>query len=205
MEFTKKHILAGVAAGAVIVAAAGAAIAQRGGDGPHHGGMHHRMGQGLGMMGFPGMGPGPMNRFCRGDSAEMADHLIVRVEHRVKPTDAQKQAFEDFKTAVRTAAQKMEAGCPKKDAAAPTDDDAPKKTPVERLAEAQTGLEASLEALKTFRPAAEKFYATLDDAQKAKLNERPRWRDGDDKHKGDGGKGGDGKDDGAKPDKPDRG
>ena len=46
------------------------------------------------------------------------------------------------------------------------------KTPIERLAQTQAGLEASLEALKTYRPAAEKFYAGLTDEQKAKLTER---------------------------------
>ena len=202
MEFNKKYVFAGVAAAAVAVAATGAAIAQRGHADGHHGGhgKHQRMGGGLGMMGFPAMGAGPNPRFCRADGAEMADHLIVRVEHRVKPTDAQKQAFEEFKTAVRTAAQKMEAACPKPTPAATTESEQPKKTPIERLADAQTGLEASLDALKTFRPAAEKFYATLDDAQKAKLMERPRWRDR---------KGGPGKDDdkGDKKDEkgPDRG
>ena len=47
-----------------------------------------------------------------------------------------------------------------------------KRTPIERLAMTQKSLEASLDALKVYRPAAEKFYNQLNDEQKAKLAER---------------------------------
>ena len=36
-----------------------------------------------------------------------ADHMLVRIEHRVKPTDDQKAAFDEFKTAARSAAGKL--------------------------------------------------------------------------------------------------
>ena len=84
-------------------------------------------------------------------------------------------SFEEFKTATRVAADKLRAGCPKKPDATANDGDkaaSPKVTPLDRLAQTQVGLEASLEALKTYRPAAEKFYASLSDEQKAKLTER---------------------------------
>lgn len=175
MSERTKYIIAGIAGLTVVLGAAGA-IAHRMNDHGGFGRPHGRHGNAsMGMMGMAGFGfGGPMHRFCRGDGTEMADHLFVRIEHRLKPTDAQKPAFEEFKTATLTAAKRMQEGCPKRPADEGSADAKP--TPIERLAEAQTGLEASLDALKTFRPAAEKFYATLDDTQKAKLNERRGWR-----------------------------
>lgn len=175
MEIKRTYLIAGLAAGVLAIGAAGA-IAHRAGHGEHGKGFRHNGGPG-GAMGFGALGfGGPPMRFCRADGAEIADHLIVRIEHRVKPTDAQKAVFEEFKTATRTAADKMKAGCP---AGAQTADKETfaKMSAVERLAMAQTGLEASLEAMKAFRPAAEKLYASLDEAQKKKLDQGNRsWR-----------------------------
>lgn len=162
-----KYILAGIAAATVGLAAAGA-VAQRGHwDG--HKGRHFHGGGGAGLLGL-GFG-GPQGKICRGDSAEFADIMLVRLEHRVKPTDDQKNAFDEFKTATRSAAEKLREACPKKPEAS-TDGEQPRRSPIERLAQTQVGLEASLDALKTYRPAAEKFYATLSDEQKAKLSPR---------------------------------
>jgi LTXXQ motif family protein len=168
-----KFILAGVTAVTIGVAAAGAYAARGDGKWGHHGWGHHRGGQ-MGFMGLGGFG-GPMGRICRGDPSEMTDHMLVRIEHKVKPTDAQKGAFEELKTAARSAAEKIKAGCPKD---VVVDKDAPKPvlSPIERLSRTQTQLEASLEAVKTVRPAAEKFYVALNDEQKAKLNEHRGWR-----------------------------
>ena len=104
MTRNRKFIVAGVALAATGLAAAGA-FAHRGGPWEHHGGGHHG---GLMGMAFGG----PMGGFCRGDGTEMADHFLVHIEHKVKPTDAQKAAFEELKTATRAAAEKMKAGCP---------------------------------------------------------------------------------------------
>jgi hypothetical protein len=38
-----------------------------------------------------------LRRLCGGDGTEMADHFLVHIEHKVKPTDAQKVAFEELK------------------------------------------------------------------------------------------------------------
>lgn len=113
--------------------------------------------------------------------------MLVHIEHKVKPTDAQKASFEDFKTATRQAAEKLRSACPKD--TADKDADAPKTrpSPIERLARTQTTLEASLEAIKIVRPAAEKFYASLNDEQKAKLTQPRGPRFG---HRGHGPKGG---------------
>lgn len=165
-----KYVFAGVAAACVGLVAAGA-MAQRGHWDGHKG--RHGGGYGAGIMSL-GFG-GPSGKICRGKSAEVTDIMLVRLEHRVDITDAQKAAFEEFKTATRTAADKLREGCPKKPDTTANEDDkaaAPKMTPLDRLAQTQVGLEASLEALKTYRPAAEKFYAALSDEQKAKLTER---------------------------------
>lgn len=166
-----KYILAGLAAVTVGVAAAGA-MAQRGHYWEGHKDRHFRHGGGgAGIMGLAFGGPN--YRICRGNVAEMADHMLVRIEHRVKPTDEQKGVFEEFKTAARSAAEKLREACPQR-AEATEDGERQKRTPIERLAQTQAGLEASLDALKTFRPAAEKFYASLTDEQKSKLDRRGR-------------------------------
>lgn len=196
-----KLILAGVAVATVGLAAAGA-MAERGHfwDG-HKGGRHMGHGGGAGLMGL-GFG-GPYGRVCRGDTAEFADHVLVRIEHRVKPTDAQKAAFEDFKTATHTAAQKLREGCPQKPDNAAGKDEPQTRTPIDRLAQTQANLEASLAALKEFRPAAERFYASLSDEQKAKLEPRRgnwgKWRH--DRGPGDRGPGDRGRGDRGPPDR----
>ena len=153
MKRTSKLVLGSVAL--VAIAAGGmAASAHRGGWG-HHGGMG---------MGGP-MG-GLMGKICQGDASEMADLMLVRLEYKIKPTEAQKAAFSDLKTAAKAAALKAKAGCPPTperaaDGAAP-----PRKTPTERLALMETGLAAQLDAVRTVRPAADKLYATLSQEQK---------------------------------------
>ena len=164
-----KFILAGIAAATVGLVAAGA-MAQRGHWDGHKGGRHFGGGYGAGMLGL-GFG-GPNGRMCRGKSSEMTDIMLVRLEHRVELKDDQKSAFEEFKTATRTAAEKIREGCPKKPETTAEGEQPAPKTPLDRLAQTQAGLEASLEALKLYRPAAEKFYAQLSDEQKAKLTER---------------------------------
>ena len=169
MTRNRKFIVAGVALAATGLAAAGA-FAHRGGPWEHHGGGHHG---GLMGMAFGG----PMGGFCRGDGTEMADHLLVHIEHKVKLTDAQKATFEELKTATRGAAEKMKAGCPQ------VASEEPEQSLIERLDRAQARLEASLNAIKTVRPAAEKFYASLSDEQKSALIEHRGhgWHDrGDD-------------------------
>ena len=186
MTGRKKFILAGVAAVAVGLTAA-SAIAHRG----HHGHGHHKghlFGHG-GTIGFldrsfsnPGFSP-----FCRNNSAEFTDVMLVRLQHRLKITADQQSAFDTFKTATHSAVEKLREGCPegrrdrgdKAEKAETTDttDKAEKtertrRSPVDRLARRQLQLESSLEALKAYRPAAETFYAALTDEQKKTLTER---------------------------------
>jgi hypothetical protein len=168
-------------AGLVLALGAAAAAAHRGEGWRHykHHGPHHSFG-------FMGPFDGPMARVCRNNPAEQADHLLVRIEHRVKPTDAQKPQFETLKTALRTAAAKVAATCPEDQAGrTPTPQSSPsdetsgasaQRGVMVRLAETETRLAAMLDAVRTVRPAAESFYATLDDAQKtavAEMTQRP--------------------------------
>jgi hypothetical protein len=105
-----------------------------------------------------------LGMFC-GDGSRI-DRMLERLEERVKPTEAQKQVFADFKAAAKTAADKVRNACPI---------ERPRNVP-ERLAMAEKRVEAALDALRTVRPAADKLYAALADEQKAELNGlRHRW------------------------------
>lgn len=179
-----------ILAGAAVLLALGSAAAVAHRQGGWHGKGHHGMG---GMhMGFGG----PMGRFCKGDLAERTDYMLVRIEHRVKPTDAQKPGFEEFKSAMKAAAAKVAAACPAAPQAAATDTGEDKserkrvrKELPERLADTEAQLTAALDALKTVRPAAEKLYATLDQAQKdtvSKMGMRGKHMRGDRKSWGGG-------------------
>lgn len=149
MTRNKKFLIGGIAL--VAIAAGGlAASAHRGGWG--HGGGGGRMGM--------------IGAVCGGKAAEMADHMLVRLEYQVKPTDAQKPAFEELKAAAKAAAAKAQAGCPAQPAVAADGTRPAPKSPTERLAMMEAGLAAQLDAVRTVRPAADKFYATLSDDQK---------------------------------------
>ena len=97
-------------------------------------------------------------KFC-GDGSRV-DRMLERLEERVKPTDAQKAAFADLKTAVKSAAEKVKSTCPI---------EAPRNV-TERLGMAEKRLEAALDAVRTVRPAADRLYAALSDEQKAEVN-----------------------------------
>lgn len=201
MTRNKKLLLGGVAVAVLGLGAAGAMARHGGphgwGHGKHHGGMF-------------GFGPGPMGKVCRdGRTAEMADVLAVRIENRAKPTDAQRASFDELKTALKSGAEKIKAGCPASASAAePAKDGEPRKrlSPVERLANMEAMTAATLDAIKTVRPAAEKFYAQLSDEQKASLTPERKgrwWRHREGRGDGDGpgrGRGGDRGEDG--PDMP---
>jgi hypothetical protein len=105
-----------------------------------------------------------LDMFC-GDS-EVVDRLLTRLEDRIKPTDAQKTVFADFKTAAKSAANKIKGACPI---------ERPRNLP-ERFAMAEKRVEATLDAVRTVRPAADKLYAVLSDEQKAQMNGLRRGR-----------------------------
>lgn len=129
---------------------------------------------GPGMMMGPGMGGrGGFGRMCGPGAAGFAEWRIERLEQVVKPTDAQRAKFDEFKAASAKAAETMRASCPS---------DFP-KTAVGRMEAMEKRMEAMLQAIKTVRPALEAFYAVLSDEQKARLDSntgRGRyWRERD--------------------------
>ena len=173
MTPNKKLIAGGVA---IVALAAGAVAASA-----HRGGMG----------GFGGRhGHGLMGAICQGNGAETADHILVSIEYKVKPTDAQKPAFEELKSAAHAAAAKAAAACPpvpSKSAEGLPPDQPPKKSPVERLAMMEARLTAELDAVRTVRPAAEKFFASLTDDQRKALAAHEHGRNGWEPGEGHGG------------------
>jgi hypothetical protein len=124
------------------------------------------------------MGPAMMDRqlfgrMCGPRTAGFAEWRLDRLERVIKPTDAQRAKFDEFKAASNKAAEAMRAACPT---------DVP-TTMVGRMEAMEKRLDAMLQAVKTVRPALETFYATLSDEQKADLNGSSgpgrfwRWRD----------------------------
>jgi len=124
------------------------------------------------------MGPGMMDqrtfgRMCSPYAAGFAEWQVNRLEQIIKPTEAQRPKFDEFKTASAKATETIRNACP---AAYPAN-------MLERMEVMEKRTEAMLQAIKTVRPALEAFYATLTDQQKAQLNSNtgPRrfwqWRE----------------------------
>ncbi|GGH11434.1 hypothetical protein GCM10007036_08480 [Alsobacter metallidurans] len=145
-----KWILGGVAA----IAAAGALTAAYAQERGPHGGM---MGMG------PGMGRMMGERLCTAKEP-VAPRIADRIESTVRITDAQKGEFENLRKALADGEAKLKAGCP-------TDAERADRTPPGRLALAEKGMAAGLDAIRTVRPAADALYAKLDDKQRDRL----RW------------------------------
>ena len=132
-------------------------------------------GWGPGMMMGPGMmDRGMMGRMCGPSAAGFAEWHISRIEEAIKPTDAQKAKFDEFKAASNKAAEIMRAACP---TSIPL-------TMTGRMEAMEKRTEAMLQSIKTLRPALDAFYATLSDEQKARLDRGAghrhrfwRWRD----------------------------
>ena len=143
-----------------------ASVAEAQPNGPGRGGPSYMMGPGM-------MDRHQFGRMCSPRSAGFAEWRLDRLERVVKPTEAQRAKFDEFKAASKTAAETMRAACPT---------DAP-TTMVGRMEAMEERLDAMLQAVKSVRPALEAFYATLNDEQKASLNDgsgRRRlwhWRD----------------------------
>jgi hypothetical protein len=148
----RKHTFLAAATAAAFLALTGVAGHAQPGPG---------FGWGPGMMMGPGMmGMGSFGFMCNPRAAGFAEWRMERIEAAVKPTEAQRTALNDLRAASTKAAETIVAACP---------DEIPAKS-TERLALMEKRLEAMQQAIKTVRPAFEAFYATLDDAQKARLD-----------------------------------
>jgi hypothetical protein len=98
-------------------------------------------------------------RACDAQAAELQKMQLDAVLEAVQPSDAQRAALEQVRTAATGAANALTANCPK---------DAPAKL-TDRLDAIRASLDAIKAALGQLRPALVSAYATLDDEQKARL------------------------------------
>jgi hypothetical protein len=101
---------------------------------------------------------------CSSDKAGLTAVQFERIEETVEPTDEQNERLGKLRGAIEKAVQTLEQACP----------DYVPQTPVGRLDVMQKRLEAMIEAANTVRPALEEFYGSLDNEQKARLNQLGR-------------------------------
>jgi hypothetical protein len=97
---------------------------------------------------------------CSQRAASFTDLPVQRIEQTIRPTHEQQGAFDDLKAASAGAADELKASCP---AEMP-------QTPMDRLDAVEKRLLAMVQAVKTLRPALDKFYSALSDEQKARFN-----------------------------------
>ncbi len=119
------------------------------------------------MMGGYGWGPGAMmgpgwrsGGPCNAGAAGMAAWRMSVIEDVVKPSDAQRAAFDALKDASKKAADTMAAACPR---------DYPANASA-RLESMEKRLDAMLAAVRSVRPAFDAFYGALTDEQKRRLD-----------------------------------
>jgi hypothetical protein len=99
-------------------------------------------------------------QICTDHPGGLSVQTVDRLEHVVRPTDAQRGALDALRAAAARAAQILRDACPA---------DTPGNPP-ERLAAMQQRLGAMLEAASVVRPALQSIYDALTDAQKARFN-----------------------------------
>jgi hypothetical protein len=99
-------------------------------------------------------------QLCGGEAASLVHFPFDRIEQKVQPTDAQRASFEELKGAAAKAAEKLKASCPSE----------PASGPLGRLDTAEQRLDAMLGAVSTVRGPLMKFYDSLSDQQKARLD-----------------------------------
>ena len=88
------------------------------------------------------------------------DWPVSRIEEAVRPNERQRTALQDLRNATAQAAHIVQAACPT---------DLP-LTPPGRLAAMEGRIDALRQGTQVLRPALAKFYAALNDEQKARLN-----------------------------------
>jgi len=82
------------------------------------------------------------------------------IEKSIQPTDAQKAALDELRAVATRGPDLLKDTCPTE----------MPSTPTGRLAAVQARLDAMLAAVRTERPAMDKFYSSLSDEQKARFN-----------------------------------
>jgi LTXXQ motif family protein len=99
-------------------------------------------------------------RVCSGEAQGLTDFSIQKIVDQVQPTQDQQALLDDLKAATLQAVQILQAACPT---------DLP-STATGRLSAMRARVDAMLQAVWTVRPALDKFYASLNDEQRARFN-----------------------------------
>jgi hypothetical protein len=118
------------------------------------------------------MAPGRLSQAVRALCAQPDEGItawpIAQIADAVQPSREQRRLLDDLKRAADAAADEFGKACP---------ENLP-MTPPGRLQAMTMRLQATLQAVKTVRPALEAFYASLSDEQKAHFNEiRPKLKE----------------------------
>ncbi len=124
-----------------------------------------------GMLTGPGaIGPIGRRRFCDARSAGLTQLQEDWVARLVKPNEAQKKALDDLAAASGKAIEMFAAACPKR---------APRlQSAAEQFEMMEKRIDNAAQAVRAVRPAFAAFYSSLDDKQKAKLDELGPKRSG---------------------------
>jgi hypothetical protein len=101
-----------------------------------------------------------IGQMCGDDSKEVAGWPIDRIEQAVSPTPEQSAALDEFANATIRAAQTIKDACPTTVAFAPSG----------RLDAMQKRIEGMARAVDIVSPPLDRFYSSLTDEQKARLN-----------------------------------
>ena len=113
------------------------------------------------------MAHGGFGAICNPRAAAQSQWGVEQIEKTVNPTESQRAAFNELRTAAVKATDLTAGACPR---------EIP-RTSGERLSFTKRRLEAILDAVKTIDPVFAKFYASLSDEQKVRLDAGPRrWR-----------------------------
>jgi len=101
---------------------------------------------------------------CGEAKSGLTDLPIQQIQASVKPTDAQQGDLKDLQDATNKAVSQLQTSCPTEAAI----------TPPGRLDAVDQHLKAMIEAANTIKPALDKFYASLNDEQKARFDRLDR-------------------------------
>ena len=103
---------------------------------------------------------GETARICSGQAQGLTDFSIQKIAQQVEPDQKQQALLDDLRAATIKAVNILQTACPSE---LPS-------TPTGRLAAMRTRVDAMLQAVRTVRPALEKFYASLNDEQRERFN-----------------------------------
>jgi LTXXQ motif family protein len=104
--------------------------------------------------------PKPVAGVCSEAAPELTSWPIERIAQMVEPTEAQRAALDELRSATASAVDILKAACP---------NDLP-SIPTGRLEAMKVRLQVMLQAVQTVRPPLERFYQSLGDEQKARFN-----------------------------------